>query len=600
MMRVLLIVVLVCGALSCSNPGAAPRSANGPTGTPSPAFAGEVPEDALHTESTPGTYGGTIVWAAPQGPKSLNPVLAAESSSTDIQILNNAALTAYDHSAQKTVYALAKSHEVSTDGLTWTFHLRKGVRWSDGEPFSADDVVFTFTAAFDPAVANPRKDVFAQSDGKMPKVEKVDDLTVRFVLTEPNALLFDNLSSLPILPRHKLASVYESGGFMQAYSVGAAPSDVVGLGPYRLVEITASERLVFERNPYYWKVDSKGQRLPYVDRLVVVIVPDYNTELLKFQSGETDFHKQVRTADVDLLQRDQQKGDFTVYELGPSFNTSAMMLNANPNRNASGKPIMDPVKLGWFRQKEFRQAVSYAIDRAGLIKTVYNGLATPLNSLTSPADKVWYDREAEVPNAYDPERAKALLKSIGIEDRDGDGALEDAKGNPIAFTLITNAENSARVQISTFVKANLDAIGMKVTVSPEPFNAVIPKVQETHDFDAILLGFQAVVPPDPSQLKNVILSSGNMHGWNPNQKTPATDEERRMDELMFLNTRTLDLAERRKQYAEITRIWTDQQYIIGLAASNWFVAAKNRFGNFKPSPLPPYAYWNVEELYLTK
>jgi peptide/nickel transport system substrate-binding protein len=193
-----------------------------------------------------------------------------------------------------------------------------------------------------------------------------------------------------------------------------------------------------------------------------------------------------------------------------------------------------------------------------------------------------------------------LLKEIGIEDRDGDGILEDAKGNAIEFAIQTNAENSARVETTAFIASTLQKIGIKATAQPEPFNQLITKVEHTHDFDVILLGFQGTVPPDPAQMKNVILSSGHSHGWNPGQKTPATESERRMDELMALNTRTLDRAERKKQYAEIVRIWTDEQYIIGLAAGNWFVAAKNRFGNFKPSPLPPYAYWNVYEMYLTK
>jgi peptide/nickel transport system substrate-binding protein len=605
-LAILLSASLVLSLASCSGSGGdgdrqARPSTNGPTGTPNPAFQGDVPEDALRTDSEPGTYGGTVVWSVPQNPKSLNPVLAAEASTLELtNYLNNAALTAYDHAAQKTVYALARSHTVSPDGLVWTFDLRKGVRWSDGEPFTADDVVFTYSVAFDPKVGTPVKDSFTQSDGSQPRVEKVDDHTVRFTLQEPNAVLFENVSSLPIVARHKLDDIYEAGGFMQAYGLDTKPADVVGLGPYRLVELTMDQRLVFERNPYYWKVDSKGQRLPYIDRLLVLVVADFNAEILRFQTGETDFHKQVRPKDVDLLQRDQAKGDYTVHDLGPSFNTSAMVLNQNPGTNASGKPYMDPKKLAWFSEKKFRQAISYAIDRKGLVNTIYHGLGTPLYSLTSPADKVWYDAEAEIEYPHDPERAKALLREIGIEDRDGNGVVEDAKGNEVEFAIQTNAENSARVEMTTFIAASLQKIGLKTTAQPEPFNQLITKVEDTHDYDAILLGFQGTVPPDPSQMKNVILSTGHSHGWNPSQKTPATESERRMDELMHLNTRTLDLAERKKQYSEIVRIWTEEQFIIGIATSHWFVAAKNRFGNFKPSALPPFAYWNVYEMYLTK
>jgi peptide/nickel transport system substrate-binding protein len=402
------------------------------------------------------------------------------------------------------------------------------------------------------------------------------------------------------VPKHKWETAYRNGTFKESLGLQTDPNDVVVCGPYRLKEFTTDQRVVLERNPYYWKVDSEGKRLPYIDRVIILIVPDFNTSTAKFQAGETDMMRQVRPEDMDLLKRSEAEKDFKVYDLGPGLNTVSLAFNQNPGRGASGTPYVDPVKLAWFTNKTFRQAVSYGIDRDGLIKTVFNGLGVPIYSLCSPSNKVWYDDAATKKYPYDPDKARAMLAEIGMTDRDGDGIVEDSKGNPVRFRVETNVENNTRVNVANFIADNLRKIGLQAELDPKPFNQLIVELQDSHSFDAIVLGWQTGVPPDPVQMKNILLSSGRSHQWNPNQKTPATPGEKRVDELILEISRTLDLETRKKLHAELLSVWTDEVWEIELVAANYFVAAKNRFGNFRPSFMPMYTYWNIEELYLTK
>ncbi len=435
--------------------------------SPNPPFAGSLSPDALRVESEPGRYGGDLVLSLPQNPRSFNPVTANETSS--FLVLNQVAfksLIEYDNAAQRETPGLAKSWETADGGREWTFHLREGVRWSDGEPFTADDVVFTFQAICDEATAAPGRDLLAQSDGKCPTVEKLDDLTIRFRLTETNALFLSAVGSAYLLPKHKLDSARKAGQIGQAWGLGVSPGDIVGLGPYRVTSFETDQRIVLERNPYYWKVDREKRRLPYINRIIFLIVPDVNAETVRFQAGETDMLWDISPEVADALKRNERARGYTVTDLGPSFNTTFLLFNQDLRK------YRNRTKLKWFRNLKFRQAVSNAIDREQLIRSVFFGHGVPLYGYTSPADKIWYgDDIAKYP--YDPEKAKQLLAEIGITDRNRDGQLEDDEGNPIAFSLMTNSNRQARVNIAALIKDQLEKIGMKVDFQPLEFNAII-------------------------------------------------------------------------------------------------------------------------------
>jgi ABC-type transport system substrate-binding protein len=273
-----LAIALITGVLAVSfacTPGSSEQGAKQIGGAPNPPFQGEPPEEAMVFEGTPGTYGGNLVMALEGGPSAFNPLLVSGTSSTDItQNFLFAPITNYDPVDWKETPYLAKSFDVSPDGLEYTYHLRKGLRWSDGHPFTADDIIFNFEVIYDKNIENPNKDALTQSDKSFPTVEKIDDHTVRFKLKEVNALFNASVGSIYLAPKHKLEAAYKAGTFGQAYDLATKPEDIVGMGPYRLVNYEADQRVVLERNPYFWKVDTKGQRLPYIDRVTLLIVPN--------------------------------------------------------------------------------------------------------------------------------------------------------------------------------------------------------------------------------------------------------------------------------------------------------------------------------------
>jgi peptide/nickel transport system substrate-binding protein len=529
-------------------------------------------EELLVTSSAPGRRGGSLYLATVGTPTTLNAAMANDTASTRLIAALYAPLVGYDAVAQQTTDGLAKSYTVSDDGLVWTFHLRKGVRWSDGVPFDADDVVFSFGIVFDPNVPTSLHSTFEQSDGTFPKIEKLDAHTVRLTFTEVNALTLENFGSVYLLPRHKLSKAYDDGGFVTTLGVETDPKDVVGLGPFRVKEVVLSgidDRVVVERNPYYWKQDRRGQRLPYLDEVVFRVVPDMNAALLAFQSGESDMHV-LRPEEYKLLGRDEATGGYKTHNLGAGLNVTYLLFNRNdPKSSETGD--LDPLQVAerrWFSNVKFRQAISHAIDRARIVKEVYYGKAEPVSTFVTPGNALWYDPSAAVRYPRDLKRAKQLLAEIDILDRDGDGRLEDVEGNPIEFTIRTNSNNPSRVMTVALIAEDLKKLGITARVEPVPFGTMVEMLQDSHDFDAVVGGWQSGNPPDPILMKQIILSSGRLHYGRPLQPEPATEWERKIDGLMYQNQRTRDLTRRQRQFSEIQRLWSENLPEIDLVATH--------------------------------
>ena len=589
----LVIGLFAIGGCSACRPGNASA-----TGKADPPFEGEVSPDAQVEDITSGKYGGTLVLATPYNPKSFNPVTALETSS--LWIIGDTiykSLTGYDNVEQKDVPGLASSWDKSQDGLTWTFHLRRGVRWSDGEPFTADDVIFTLQTTFDPNIPCPNRDLLLNPDGSPLEFKKIDDTTVELRLKEVNAYLIAALNQVYLAPKHKYEAAYKAGEFSKTLSVSTDPKEVVGLGPYRLDSYIPDQRVVLVRNPYYWKVDQDHNRLPYFDKVIFLIVPNNNTWALKMINGEIMMHHQILPDNLVSIERGEQKGDYKVTDLGPSPNVNYLAFNQDTRKDKQGKPYVDPVKLGWFRDKRFRQAVSYAIDREAMIRTALGGHGIPVYGLDTPANKVWYTDDI-VKYPYDPEKARALLREMGIWDRNGDGIAEDSSGRAVTFNLTTNANNDVKLNMGTTIKDNLKKVGIDVNFQPIEFNQLQAKLFTTRDFEAAIGTWQAPVPPDPVGSKNIMMPTGVSYLAFPEQKAPAADWERRLVELMNLCSNTLDVGTRQRYYWEAMKIWSENLPEIDLIAPNYFVAAKNNIGNFKPSTLSNFTYWNIDQLYL--
>jgi peptide/nickel transport system substrate-binding protein len=573
------------------------------TGTPTSTFQGQLPEEPYVYTGEPGAYGGTLVLAQPEDLNTFNPILATATSSSDVLLYHLfRSLIDYRNGDDPPGFdpGLCSRWEVSPDAKHWTFYLRRGVRWSDGHSFTADDVLFSYDVIRDEKVTNPIRDLFLEGQdvgekGHYPALEKLDEYTVRFNLHRPNGGFLDPVFNLPLIPKHKWEQAWNAGRFAETMRVSDNPSEVVGLGPFRIREYVPGQRIVLERNPYFWKVDAKGNRLPYLDRIVFIIARDFNTVVAKFAAGEIDVMDNVRAEDYALVKR-MQSSDIKVEDIGVSLNTVWMTLNQNTGAHAAtGRPNVEAWKLRLFRNQLFRQALSYAIDRQGLIRTVYDGRAVPIYSNVTPGDRFWYSDDV-AKYQYDPDRSRQMLAEMGLKDTNGDGLLENTEGHTVEINVNTNISNSQRVDTAVFITRNLRSVGIKANPVPLSLNSIASALGSTFDFDAIILGWVTGVPPGPS--KNSLLSSGYQHACFPNQKEPSTEWEARIDQLVHQIDESPDNAERKRLYAIVQRIWSEQLPEINLVAQREAIAYKNKFGNLHPSTLPPRVTWNCEEIYV--
>lgn len=587
----LLLLPLLC-LLACSKKE---PSAN----APSKPAAAPLPEKPLVAQCEPGVHGGRLVIATFGDPKTFNPITENESSSTDIIRLLFTGLVSVDTQTQTVGPGLAESWKVEEDQKTWTFTLRKGVVWSDGRPLTADDVIFTWEVIYHKEIDNVTADLF-KIDGKQFAVTKVDDYTVKVVTPAPYAPFIEYFGSVAIIPRHVLEPEVAKKQFAAAYGINTAPEKLVGCGPFKLKQFKPGEFTLLERNPNYYAVDTKGQRLPYLDTVIYTVLPDMNAMSLRFLKGEADMHENVRPDEYERFKTEADKGKFILRELGLGLERGFLWFNQNTNRNAkTGAPLVAAHKLNWFRNAKFRQAISHAIDRPSIVKAIYAGRAYPNYGFVSLENKKWNNPEvAKFP--FDLARSRSLLKEIGIEDRNNDGLLEDATGQVIEFVLTTNTGNSVRERTAVLIQDDLKKLGVKLVFQPIEFNTLVAKINNTYDYDCILLGLGGG-GTDPASSMNVLKSEGFTHQWFPRQKTPATDWEARIDFLMNEQIKTLDFPERKKLFDEVQAILSEQQPMIYTVAPIVYSAVRSDLGNVRPTVLSSYRIsWNAEELYFKK
>ena len=550
-----------------------------------------------------GRYGGRFVIGQTNGPKTFNSMMANETSTSDVTSGRMfIGLADFDNGTQRNKPAIARSWEVSPDGLDWTWHLRHGAAFSDGHPITADDVLFTFEIAYDDTLHPSIQDLL-KAGGKKFEIAKVDSYTVTMKLAAPYALMVAACASVYILPKHVLEPAYRSGRFASAYSVSTPPESIVTSGAWRLKQYVPGEKTVLTRNPHWYGVDPRGHRLPYLDELVFLIVPDQNTAALKFQAGEVDALDNVKPEDYKNYSDNQQKQNYTLYSLGPALRTNFLWFNLNTAnakkapKKKPGTPLVDPVKYAWFRQLAFRRAVSLAIDREAMIRSVFYGEGVKNWSTTTAGNKEWYTPGVKGLD-YDPEQAKQLLAGLGWKDTNGDGFLEDGAGHTISFSLKTNGDNILRMAMANFVKDDLAKVGIQCSPSGVDFNTLISNTRDDYQYEAALLGLQSGVPPDPGMSQNVYRSSGITHYSNAKQLKPETPEEARIDALMSANVETIDMAERHRTWGEIQNLFNDQAYFIWLPTLVLKLPVRNRFGNVQPVAIPHTIIWNIDRVFV--
>ena len=548
-------------------------------------------EDLLRTTSQPGNHGGKLVIAQRSEPRTFNPVVAVDQNSFGVNARLQADLIHINRITQKTEPALAKSWSVSKDGTQFTLKLRHGLRFSDGQLFDADDVLFSFKVYLDEQVHSSQRDLLIIS-GKPLKVEKLDAYTVRFTFPSPYAPAERVFDGLAILPRHLLEKDYQEGKIAQDWTLNTPPEKIVGLGAFRLKQVVPGDRIVLERNPYYWKIDSKGQRLPYLDELTFVVVPTQDAQVIRFQAGDSQIISSLSADNYAALEAEQKVRHFKLYDVGPGLEYNFLMFNLNDDIEERLPEIARKQK--WFRDVRFRQAVSSAIDRAGIVRLVYRNRAAALATHVSPGNKAWFNSSVPVPVRSLP-RARELLKAAGFS-WNAENALLDSSGQPVEFSIVVTSSNAQRNQIATLVQADLKAIGISAHVVPIEGRSASDRLLNTHEYEAILMGLVSG-DADPTPDMNILVSNAQTHLWHLGEKTPATPWEAELDQLMQKQLVTLNYQQRKKIYDRVQEILAQQLPMIYLVSPNILVGAQENLGNFHPAIIEQYTFWNAEELF---
>jgi peptide/nickel transport system substrate-binding protein len=555
--------------------------------------------------SKPGKYGGTFTNSSLNAPNTFNMWIAKDASTADAVKGLCDSLIAQNPYTLKWEGHLAQLPEISRDGLTWTFHLKPNLKWSDGLPLTADDVIFTLDVIFDPKVQTDLREGMLMDvpDGKggykrVPlQYKKIDDSTVQFKFPVPYAMA-RSILSFPIAPRHKLYQSWKAGQpssteFNAAWGVGMNVAELVSCGPWIIQSYVPGQRIVYGRNPYYWKKDTQGRPLPYLDHYVMLIVQDYNTSLLKFRNGDMDTIEDLHSLNFSSFKDHENAGHYKTLNLGPSWGSSYICFNENPHSVVATR---SPWKIQLFRDVRFRQAVSYAIDRQRISDDVFNEMATPMwGPLTSNNTLFFNSNVPKYP--LDLNKAKALLAEIGLRDTDGDGILE-YQGHPVKFDILGSTTNKDGKAIAAILVNNFQKIGLGATFTPMEFDSMITLLgAQPYNWDAVLTGYTGT--PEPYDFRNIWESSGSSHLWYPSQQKPATPWEAETDRIFQKSGQTLDENKRRDLFNRWQTIAATELPLIYTVTPNDLAVLRDGFGNSKPCSLGGVT-WNLDEIYSLK
>lgn len=505
---------------------------------------------------------------------------------------------------------LAEKWEFQQDGKQIIFTLRPDLKWSDGQPLTVDDVLFTYQdVIFNEKIPSGARDILRIGKAQnLPKVEKLDDRRISFFLDEPFAPALRTLGGISILPKHIFAPTLKESPtdkklkFLETWTLSTPPSQLVGNGPYLIQEYRPSERLIYKPNPYYWK---KGT--PYIKTLVVQIVESPDTALLRFRSGDLDMYK-LRGEDYQLLKRFEKRDRYKIYNAGSSTGQTFVMFNLNKGKDPkTNEPFVDPIKSKWFNNVSFRQAISYAINREAIVTNLYRGLAEPQNSPISVPSPYFLPPEKGLKvYDYQPEKSKEILLQAGFK-YNAEQKLMDAQGNLVRFTLM--ASTGGRVAIGAQIKNDLDKIGIQVDFNPVDFRILIDKLDNSKQWDAALLGFGGGA--EPNTASSLWSPNGDSHIFNkgpvgeekPFVGREVADWEQKIYDLMIKGAQELDETKRKEIYAEYQQLVQEKLPLIHLIVPLYLVAVRDRIENVQPSALAGStgvngALWNIEQLKL--
>lgn len=504
--------------------------------------------------------------------------------------------------------ALAESWEFSPDKKQIIFTMREGLKWSDGEPLSADDVVFTYNDIyFNEKIPTDIRDILRiGKNSLLPKVRKLDERRVEFTVPEPFAP-FLRYTGLVILPAHALresVNSKDSSGkikFVSMWGTDTDPKKIICNGPYQMESYTTSQRVVFRRNPHYWRKDAQGNPQPYIERIVWQIVENTDTTFIQFRSGGLDTIS-IAPEYFSLLKQEENRGKFKIYTGGPELSTTFLVFNLNQAKNSQNQPLVDPIKSRWFNTLEFRQAVAHAINRQRLLNNLFQGLGEPQNSPIYKQSPYYLSPEQGLKvYDYNLQKAKQLLQKAGFK-YNAKGQLLDADGNRVRFTMLTNSGNKLREAIGSQIKQDLSKIGMQVDFNPINFNTMIEQVYTRRQWDSYIgkIGGGGV---EPNGGANTWTTTGGLHTFNlasqpgepPLIGWKAADWEKKIEQLYIQGASELDENKRRAIYAQSQRVTQENLPFIYLVNPLSMEAVRDRIGGINYSALGG-AFWNLYEL----
>jgi len=545
-------------------------------------------QDPWISQKNQGNHGGTLVTTLLSDPKTFNTLIASETSSTAVTdgyifeslVTRNGVTTEFEAE-------LARDWEISEDGKVYTFYLRRGVKWHDGEELTADDVIFTFDLIADENIPTSTRDVM-KIDGEFPQYKKIDKYTVQFELPTVFAPFMNNMTTM-ILPKHKLDDIWQNGEFNSAWGIDTNPVEIVGTGPFKMADYKNGERIVMTKNTNYWRRDPEGKSLPYLERWVRIIVDSQETMSLIFDQGQTHYLG-VRGIDYKRYSEKAESEDFSLIDAGPTFSTNFLVFNMNP-RNP--KLETEPWKYDWFTNIHFRRAVAYSMDMDTMIDQALAGQGSKQWSPVSAPNKTFLNEDVKK-YPYNLEKAREELRAGGFSWNDS-GQLIDENARKVEFNILTNAGNTVRESLLNIMSAELRELGMEINASPVEFNTMVNKLMSEWDFDAILIGLTGGVEPHSGS--NVWPSDGHLHMWNPQQEEPATDWEARIDQLFSLGAKTVETEKRVEYYSEFQEIVAEQLPVIYTVTPNSIYAVRDNLKNTEVTAFGG-VIWNIHELYL--
>jgi peptide/nickel transport system substrate-binding protein len=521
---------------------------------------------ALLSGSAFSQNGGELRFCLRSEPKTFDPLLVDDDASLSIRYLTGGVLVRVNRHTQELEPELAESWKVSNDGKIITFKLRHGISFSDGSPFSSEDVAFTMKRLMDPALHSSTGDAFRSGSGAV---------STKIIAPDQIAIIFP-------APIAGLDRLFDQVAIMSAHS---PKKEGAVLGPFMVAEYKAGSSVLLQRNPNYWKKDSQGRRLPYLDSIRLDIQANRDVEMLRFKRGELDL---INVLDSDYFDRLAASSPGLAHDAGASLDSDFIWFN-----QVATAPIPE-YKRAWFRSTNFRRAVSQAINRDDLSRVVFNGHAQPAVGPVSPANKFWFNSKLKA-EPYRPAAALQRLQADGF--RLQNGALFDKAGNAVEFSIVTNAGSKARERMAVMVQEDLGKLGIKVNVVTLDFPSLIERISQKFNYEAAMLGFRNV-DLDPNGQMNIWLSSAEDHAWNPQQKAPATAWEAEIDGLMRAQASSADSKKRKESFDRVQEIVFEQAPFIYLVNQNALSAISAAVEGANPGILSPQTFWNADRLTL--